>query len=337
MRNLWTAYKMRQKRRRLLWRALRKRRQLVSIVDRSDQITADAILAFSTVRNEIIRLPYFLEYYRKLGVSHFLIVDNDSDDGTGEYLAEQPDVSLWHTTYSYKLSRFGVDWLTWLQIKFGHGHWCLTVDADEILIYPHCDTRPLKALTDWLDQAEIPSFGTTMLDMYPKGALDAQSYQAGQDPFQILRWFDGDNYRSQMQPELQNLWIQGGVRERVFFADRPERAPTMNKTPLVKWRRRFTYVSSTHSLLPRHLNRVFDLGGTDKTTGVLLHSKFLHMVVDKSHEEKYRQEHFENSSQYDTYYDSLTQSPDLWHEASYQYDGWQQLEKMGLLSKGAWA
>ncbi len=337
MRNLWTAYKMRQKRRRLLLRALRKRRQLVSVMDRSDQITADAILAFSTVRNEMIRLPYFLEYYRKLGVAHFLIVDNDSDDGTCEYLAKQPDVSLWHTTHSYKLSRFGVDWLTWLQMKYGHGHWCLTVDADEILIYPHCDTRPLRALTDWLDQAKIPSFGTLMLDMYPKGALDAQTYQAGQDPFQILRWFDGDNYRSQMQPELQNLWIQGGVRERVFFAGRPERAPTMNKTPLVKWRRRFAYVSSTHSLLPRRLNQVFDLGGTGKTTGVLLHSKFLHMVADKSREEKYRQEHFENSSQYDAYYDSLTQSPDLWHEASYQYDGWQQLETMGLLSKGAWA
>ncbi len=337
MRNLWTAYRMRQKRRRLLFRALRKRRQLVCVVDRSGQITADAVLAFSTMRNEIIRLPYFLEYYRKLGVAHFLIVDNDSDDGTGEYLADQPDVSLWHTTHSYKLSRFGVDWLTWLQIKFGHGHWCLTVDADEILIYPHCDTRPLKALTDWLDQAKIPSFGTMMLDMYPKGALDAQTYQAGQDPFQILRWFDGDNYRSQMQPELQNLWIQGGVRERVFFADRPERAPTMNKTPLVKWNRRYAYVSSTHSLLPRRLNQVFDLGGTGKTTGVLLHNKFLHMVADKSREEKHRQEHFENSSQYDTYYDSLTQSPDLWCAASYQYDGWQQLEAMGLLSKGAWA
>ena len=74
------------------------------------------------MRNEIIRLPYFLEYYRKLGVAHFLIVDNDSDDGTGEYLADQPDVSLWHTTHSYKLSRFGVDWLTWLQIKIGRAH-----------------------------------------------------------------------------------------------------------------------------------------------------------------------------------------------------------------------
>ena len=34
------------------------------------------------MRNEKIRLPFFLRYYRNLGVNHFLIVDNDSTDGT---------------------------------------------------------------------------------------------------------------------------------------------------------------------------------------------------------------------------------------------------------------
>ena len=31
-----------------------------------------------------------------------MIVDNDSDDGTREYLAEQPDVSLWTTSTATK-------------------------------------------------------------------------------------------------------------------------------------------------------------------------------------------------------------------------------------------
>lgn len=336
MQNLWTAYKMRLKRRRLLFRALRKRRQLASISNRTDLITDDAILAFSTVRNEVIRLPYFLNYYRNLGVQHFLMVDNDSDDGTTEYLSAQPDVSLWHTKHSYKLSRFGVDWLTWLQIKHGHGHWCLTVDADEILVYPHHEARPLAELTAWLDQTGTPSFGALMLDMYPKGALDAQPYVAGQNPSEILRWFDAGNYHSQMQEGLQNLWIQGGVRERIFFADRPERAPTLNKTPLVKWDKRFTYVSSTHSLLPRRLNQVFDIEGRSKTTGVLLHSKFLHVVAEKSVEEKQRQEHFANSNLYDAYYDRLAQSPDLWDKNAHEYTDWQQLEALGLLASGGW-
>jgi len=330
------AYRLRWKRRRLLFRALRKRNQLKTVSDKTATIAPDDILAASTVRNEIIRLPYFLDHHRKLGVNHFLFVDNNSDDGTTEYLANQPDVSLWSTTHSYRLSRFGVDWLTWLQIKHAHNHWCLTLDADEIFIYPHHDTRPLRALVQWLDRKDIASFGTLMLDMYPKGPLNGQTYKKGSDPFEILSWFDGGNYVIQRQPKLQNLWIQGGPRARRFFADQPRRAPTMGKTPLVKWHRRYAYVSSTHSLLPRHLNHVYDDQGGEKTSGVLLHTKFLHTIVDKSAEEKDRQEHFANSELYDEYYDSLVENPDLWCERSTKLISWRQLEAMGLMSKGTW-
>ena len=141
------SYGLRWKRRRLLLRIWRKRKQITPVKDRTAQIKPDAILAFVTIRNEMLRLPHFLDYYRKLGVSHFLIVDNASMDGTAEFLADQPDVSLWTTSHSYKLSRFGMDWLGWLQWQYGQDHWCLTVDADELLVYSQCDSRDLRALT----------------------------------------------------------------------------------------------------------------------------------------------------------------------------------------------
>ncbi|MEC7668014.1 MAG: glycosyltransferase family 2 protein, partial [Pseudomonadota bacterium] len=131
---MWHAYRMRWTRRRLLARAWRKRRQLTSVGDRTDAIAPDDILVFATLRNEAVRLPHFLSHYRALGVRHFLIVDNHSTDNTAAFLRDQPDVSLWTTADSYKKSRFGMDWLTWLMIRHGHGHWCLTVDADELLI-----------------------------------------------------------------------------------------------------------------------------------------------------------------------------------------------------------
>ena len=333
---LWLKYKLRWKRRRLLFRALRKRGQIKPLLDRTATIRPRDILLTCTVRNETIRLPFFMAHYRALGVNHFLFVDNGSDDGTAEYLTAQPDVSVWTTTSSYKLSRFGMDWLTWLQIRHAHGHWCLTVDADEILVYPYHDTRPLPALTAWLDAAEVRSFGALMLDMYPKGPLQAHNYEPVADPFDALCWFDSGNYLIQKQSVLQRLWIQGGVRARLFFQDRPERAPTLGKVPLVKWDRRYAYVSSAHALLPRDLNRVYDEGGGEFASGVLLHSKFLHVVVAKSAEEKQRREHFANSALYDAYYDSLMQSPDLWCDRSSRYLGWRQLEAMGLMSKGQW-
>jgi hypothetical protein len=46
------------------------------------------------------------------------------------HLAEQPALSLWTTEESYKPARFGMDWLTWLMMRHGHGHWCPALDAD---------------------------------------------------------------------------------------------------------------------------------------------------------------------------------------------------------------
>jgi hypothetical protein len=336
LRHLGIAYRLRWKRRRLLFRALRKRGQLRCVVDRTQNIQPDTILGAVTVRNEIVRLPFFLEHHRKLGVGHFLMVDNASDDGTTAYLADQPDVSLWTTAHSYRLSRFGMDWLTWLQIRYAHGHWCLTLDADEIFIYPYHDTRPLRALTEWLDENGRSSFGALMLDMYPKGRLQDHPYQPGADPFSALCWFDAGNYMIQKKPDLQNLWIQGGPRARKFFEDNPRRAPTMGKMPLVKWNRRFVYNSSTHSLLPRRLNRVYAAHGGEMLSGILLHTKFLNVVVEKSAEEKTRREHFANSDLYEEYYDSLIANPDLWCEGSTRFISWRQLDAMGLMSRREW-
>ncbi|UWQ01609.1 glycosyltransferase family 2 protein [Aliiroseovarius crassostreae] len=338
--SLWSAYRMRLKRRRLLFRSLRSRRQLTPVADRTGQIRPGQILSFTTLRNEIARLPFFLSHYRKMGVDHFLIVANDCDDGSVAFLADQPDVSLWQADDSYKAARFGVDWLTWLQFRHGHGHWCLTADADELLIYPHWDTHGLKDLTHHLDQTGAVALGALMLDLYPKGAIGQGEYRPGQDPTEVIEWFDPGPYRCQRQPRMQNLWVQGGARERVFFATQLARGPTLNKLPLVKWNRRYAYANSSHSLLPPQMNLQWDgpesVSGDSRLSGVLLHTKFLPGVLDRSSEEKGRKEHFGQPDQFDAYYNQVVAAPDLWCDRSVRYQGWQQLEALGLMSSGNW-
>jgi len=334
---IWQSYRLRLARRRWLVRALRKRRELTAVADRTRAIRPRDILLFSTQRNERVRLPFFLRYYRDLGVNHFLFVDNDSDDGSREWLAAQPDVSLWHSAHSYKRARFGVDWLNWLQMRHGHDHWTLVVDPDEFFVYPFCDTRPLRALTDWLDASSIRSFGAMLLDMYPRGPLDAQPYAEGQDPFEIACWFDSGNYSIRRNRRFGNLWIQGGPRARVFFPDTPERAPALNKIPLVRWNRRFAYVSSTHMLLPRGLNLIYDEWGGEKASGCLLHAKFLDTFAVKAAEEMTRRQHYANSHEYRAYAAGPGGQPDLWCTWSEKYINWRQLEILGLMSKGNWA
>jgi hypothetical protein len=335
-RELWAAYRLRWKRRGLLLRAFRKRREIAAVADRSAVIRRGDILLFATLRNEAPRLPHFLAHYRRLGVAHFLLVDNASGDGTAELLADQPDVSLWRTAASYRASRFGLDWLTWLMLRHGAGHWCLTVDADEILVYPHFEARPLPELTGWLDAQGVPAMAAMMLELYPKGPVSAATWEPGTDPTEALPWFDPHGYDWTWQPRYRNVAIRGGPRRRVFFPDAPDLAPHLHKTPLVRWRRSYAFLSSTHILLPRHLNQGLD-ARLNRPTGVLLHTKFLPEVVEKSKEEKARREHFTHSERYDAYYDALIAGPDLWHPGSARYEGWRQLEALGLMTRGDWA
>jgi hypothetical protein len=334
---IFSQYRLRLARKRWRIRAMRKRHELTLLANRTTDIKPQDILLAATLRNERSRLPYFLRYYRDLGVNHFLIVDNDSNDGSLEYLASQPDVSLWSSQASYKRARFGVDWVNWLLKRYAHGHWALVVDPDEFFVYPFCDTRPLRALTDWLDASNIKSFSAMLLDMYPKGPVGAVPYHEGQDPFEIAQYFDSGNYTIKRNARFGNLWIQGGPRARAFFADVPERAPALNKVPLVKWHSEYAYASSTHTVLPRGLNQVYDEWGGEKASGILLHAKFLDTFATKADEEMIRGQHYANSHEYRAYKAGLTTQPDLWCKWSEKYINWRQLEILGLMSKGNWA
>ncbi|MEL6582481.1 MAG: glycosyltransferase family 2 protein [Pseudomonadota bacterium] len=328
--------RLRAKRRRLQIRALRRGRDLVPFKDQTQHIGPDDVLLFCTLRNEAVRLPFFLDYYRKLGVDHFILVDNGSDDGSVEFLSEQPDVSIWTTTASYKRARFGMDWINYLLGRKGVGHWCLTVDVDEFLVFPYSDVRPIRALTDWLDTSSIKAFGTMLLDMYSERPVGETLYRIGQNPFDELSWFDAGNYSIKVDKLYGNLWIQGGPRMRAYFAQNPAAAPALNKIPLVRWKSGYVYFSSTHSLLPRGLNRVFDEWGGEKTSGCLLHAKFLELLKDKSLEELERKQHYAASREYRAYLSGIESRTTLWNSASVKYTGWRQLEELGLMSTGGW-
>ena len=326
---------MRWKRRYFLGRAIRRRRNLELRVDRTDQIGPRDILCFSVMRNEIERVEYFLDHHRSLGVGHFLIVDNGSDDGTAEVLKTQPDVSLWTTGHSYKAARFGVDWSSWLQFRYGHGHWCLTLDADELFLPPHPERSGLGGLTRWLDQAGAEAMAATMLDLYPKGPLDQQRFDPMR-PLEALEWFDPGGITEVARGELRGVLKRGGVRGRVFFEDAPERAPTLSKLPLVKWNRRYVYLTSTHVILPPRLNEAARRGGVRLPQAAILHTKFLPTITRKARQERERKQHFTNSVQYDAYYEALADGPDFWTEHSVRFRDWRQLEELGLMTRGDW-
>ncbi len=154
---------------RFIWLEFRDRRagrQLRLVQDRLAAVKPSDILIVTCLRNEQGRMPAFAAHYRKLGVGHFLVVDNASDDGFMDWARAQPDVSVWHTTASYRASKFGMLWVNDLLRRHGCGHWCVVVDPDEFLVYPNMETRSLRALAQFLEDDHRPCLHTLLVDAY---------------------------------------------------------------------------------------------------------------------------------------------------------------------------
>lgn len=321
-----------------LQKALEKAQQcaddLIVCADNTQLIKDNDLLLFSTMKNEGHRLEYFFEYYRSLGISHFFIVDNGSSDNTKSILESRSDVSYWYTDASYKDSNFGMHWLNFLLFKYGVEHWCVTCDPDEFIVYPHIETRDLVDLTQYMDSIKQESFFTTMLDMYSDKPVDQTVYTPGTDPLKVCKYFDGYGYSKSYNPDITNLFVQGGVRKRVFSRNSPSSSPALNKVPLVKWKKNYAYISSMHMLLPRKLNRCVD---ERMVTGALLHFKFISQLDDKVKEEMVAKQHYNDSAEYKQYGDVINSQGMLYNSGvSIPFTGWQDLARRGLLNTGGW-
>ena len=80
-----------------------------------------------------------------------IIVDNLSDDGSREYLLDQPDVVLYSADTDYNKSHYGVLWQQAILSNHCLNKWVLMADADEFLIYPGSETNDIST---YLNQIE---------------------------------------------------------------------------------------------------------------------------------------------------------------------------------------
>jgi hypothetical protein len=247
-----------------------------------------------TVRNEHLRLPASLNHYRRIGVDRFFIVDNGSSDGTRDFPRAQDDVELFVTEDSYAESHFGMDWQHILMDRFANGHWIVSVDADELFIYPHYETTHLKRLCAFLDRTRATAMLSILLDMYSDKAIDKTTYRCGDSLLETCPYFDGGPYKILRSPVFPYLELSGGPRARVFWdANTGFFSPTASKVPLVKWAPGCRYVSAQHYMEgPLSLSNL---------TGALLHFKFLHDFSGRAIEEAAREEHFELGRDYKLY------------------------------------
>lgn len=319
----------------------------------------EEVRLFAVVKDEVLRLPYFVRYYRERGVQRFFFIDNDSRDGTRQFLIEQPDCHVFHTSGSYSEAASGVKWSNALLNSFGTGHWCLIVDADELFVYPHCETLTLGRLSEFLDTENSEAVFTFMLDMYPQGSLSGAHCTPDKPFFEICPLFDRD-YKFVRRLHLRGAApfppyeVIGGPRARCFYGYQGEncrawrlfmhiiergvyfsnragisvpyiglKAPALFKVPLIKWREGLCLTTSTHNLQKVRLSGV---------TGTLLHFKFFSDFHDRAVAAVASGEFAQGSGEYRRYISRLAGIDNLVYEGSIYYRSSDDVLHAGLMT-----
>ncbi len=285
-------------------------------------ITSDDIPLFCCVRNEILRLPSTLKHYRKLGVTQFIFVDNNSDDGSFEFLLEQPDCHVFWTNDSFHKSGYGFVWLQSLINKYTIlEQWFLVVDADELFVYPYYEEVKLSNLITYLNKNNYESVASFMLDMFPKNVAEQLNISTKNSLIEQCLFFL-NRYIFNYQLESPYHYVYGGI-----FNVMGQLVP-LTKTPLIKnLDNGIKLLSSTHNTTP---TKVADV------TSCVLHFKFIGDFYQKSLIELKRKQHFAGGRFYAGYVDLFDNK--LGHDAEFtslpnviKFKNSQQLIDLGLI------
>jgi Glycosyl transferase family 2 len=296
-------------------------------IDRRKISSKHELRAFLVVRNESLRLPATLRHCRQLGIDRFFIVDNGSTDGTLDLLGAERDVHLFSTTDSYAESGYGLAWLNDMLDEYGAGGWVLTVDADELLVYPHSEQVNLRRFCDYLDRRAMQAVFCVLIDMYGEGAIGSVQYRPGESLVDACPYFDSTGYRAIKVNQPPFIQIYGGPRERAFWhpKDRGYHPPAVSKAPLIKWQKGFRYTVGTHGFWPPLL--------MSDVQAAFLHFKFLGDFPARAKVEAERGEHFDQAREYKAYADLLEgdRTIVLKNHKSTRYRSSQQLLSLGLM------
>ena len=227
-------------------------------LDRVEIQDCDGEITLITVaKNECHRLSWFLTYYRNLGVTRFVFVDDHSTDNSRAFLLEQPDVHLYQAHENYTQGYSGVRWINELARRHATRGWVLYVDVDEAFVSPGIEDHGLHPLIAYMESNGHEALSGFMLDMFSSTTSTTRHHS--DDYLENYPLFE--NSYSRFPTKSCPYYMQhGGLRRR--FGEKEN----LTKTPLFRGGRDIVLRYSSHAISPAVLSDV---------TCTLLHFKFV--------------------------------------------------------------
>ena len=180
---------------------------------------ADELLVVCVVRNGEGYVRAFMEHYSKLGVKHFIFLDNGSTDATVQRLCVYPNVTVLQTYAKYQYYENTMK--RYLVQQFCRGRWVLCVDIDELFDYPSSKAVKLASFMRYLSASGFNAVVTQMLDMIPDLPIIKGASCEDIDLKQEYRYYDLSSitklpYTYSLTPDPKIAMHFGGMRKRVF-------------------------------------------------------------------------------------------------------------------------
>lgn len=281
------------------------------------------LVLVTVLKDEMHRIRAFLRHYRRLGVEVFYMVDNNSSDGTTDFLLQQPDVRLFHTKESFAQTGFGLWWARYLISQYLEDRWCLMVDVDEFLVFPHSEYLSLPQLCNYMEKHGQEVLQTFMLDLFPERLVDSENWYGETVPQQVCPYFDND-YLIMPQFMAPYVEVRGGFRRRLM-GDGNGPGSLLVKAALFKGGSDVDFYEAAHHTSPAIISDI---------TGVLLHCKFVGKFQEYVETHVDSKEHVFASLEYRHYLDwcnNRDPAASLLSDKSVLYQDSRQLLELGLI------
>ena len=275
----------------------------VQIIRKQELPSKEAPIVVLCIKNDLKRIKMLVEHYRNLGVERFAFMDNGSDDGTYEWLLEQPDIDLYRCFEQYQtLVKEG--WINRIVSHYGFDRWYILTDSDELIVYTGMEDHPLKDVLVYARRNKIRRMQGLTIDMYAAGSPFGNT----EDIRGEYKWMDVDTYfaKETLAGKQEYTCLLGGPRYRLMNS-----YINLSKYPLVYFAKG-TISDSAHFQYPHKLLPVSPccLG--------ILHYKFIDKDLEEYKKRAQGKSGFSSGGRiYKEYMDYVEANG----EASFMYEG----------------
>jgi len=251
--------------------------------------------------NAEARINDFIKHYKNIGVDRIFYIDNNSTDNSIDVLKQHPDVHVWLQEEKYgDKNKFGVKWMEEILKQYGVGNWCLTVDVDELFVFPDCENTSIKEFIKEQETKGFDSVKAMFIDMYSNKPLIETKLEPDKSLIETCNYFDVK---------------YPGIRYRVM-----EMGCWMQKQPLLYFRE--------NTVLTPGMHYIFNSKTPSNIYCCLMHLKFFDDFIDYVNKVK------ENLNENDIQgYLTIDENTNFYNSKySINYIGTRQLIQLGLMS-----